>query len=375
MGGFELTLGPMLLGTVIDAWLYGVLAIQAMIYYTSFPKDAKWIKTMVAWLLILESLNSAFNTGLVWRYTIILFGDLEGLRHSHWLIASLEPFMTVTIASTAQGFFAWRIVKLTNQVWLGWLIATVILTQFGAGTSGSIGGFMVKDFDRYPELNVRVIVWLVSTVVTDSVITCILTWYLRTHRTGYSKTDDIISRLVRNTMQTGLTFTMWAMADMVFFLVMPSTNMHVLFQLPMSKLYTASLLSTLNARKDIRDAPTTEENSDTVMAWRPGSVNNPQNSVSPQAVSRQSKGFKPNVSIERPAAAIQVVRMISGLGDEEYELNEHKDRKRANSDDVEAYGVPVPPRVAVGLPREALDSTVSGEAPLGMQSRSSSNAK
>ncbi|KAG8713713.1 hypothetical protein FRC11_011318 [Ceratobasidium sp. 423] len=142
----------------------------------------------------------------------------------------------------------------------------------------------------------------------------------------------------------------------------------------MSKLYTASLLSTLNARKDIGESPTTEENGDTVMAWRPGSMNNPQNSVSPQTMSHQSGACKPNVgaqtpnqSIERRAAAVQIVRMISSIGDDDYEMNEYKDRKRVDSNDIEACRAPAP-RVAVGLPRETLSGTLSDEASLGVRS-------
>ncbi|CAE6506509.1 unnamed protein product [Rhizoctonia solani] len=86
MGGFELTLGPMFLGTIFNVWLYGIIAIQASTYYASFPRDTKWIKIIVTWLLIVETLNSAFDIGLVWRYTIILFGDLAGLGRSHWFL-------------------------------------------------------------------------------------------------------------------------------------------------------------------------------------------------------------------------------------------------------------------------------------------------
>ncbi|CAE6465356.1 unnamed protein product [Rhizoctonia solani] len=204
--------------------------------------------------------------------------------------------MTVMISSTAQGFFAWRIVKLTKQVWLGWLIASTIMLQFAAGLAGSIGGFILNEFERFHQLKVPVIVWLVSSVVTDTVITSILIWYLHTHRTGYSKTDDRISRIVRNTMQTGLAVTVWATADLVLFLVMPYNSMHLFFQLPLCKLYTASLLSTLNARNAIRESSTLGDYSETVRAWRAGNVSKDQSYAFSSPESHRLEGAKPNAN-------------------------------------------------------------------------------
>ncbi|CAE6398631.1 unnamed protein product [Rhizoctonia solani] len=331
MGGFELTLGPMFLGTIFNVWLYGIIAIQASTYYASFSRDTLWIKIMVTWLLIVETLNSAFDIGLVWRYTIILFGDLAGLGRSHWF---QEPFMVVTVSSTVQSFFAWRIIKLTGRVWLGCMIGVMILVQFAAGLGGTIGGFIVKDFGRYQELTAVVITWLVSSVVTDTVITCILTWYLYTHRTGYSRTDDIISRLARNTIQTGLMVTIWATLNLILFIVMSPLNntVYLIFQLPLCKLYTVSLLSTLNSRKEIRGT-SSEARSETAMAWRGGSaINQP-----PLAVPPRVEGSKPNISLERSERAIHIVTTTSSQRDDEYEMRDYKNNMGINSDDIEAY--------------------------------------
>ncbi|KAH7337103.1 hypothetical protein B0J17DRAFT_454199 [Rhizoctonia solani] len=373
MGGFELTLGPMYLGTIVNVWLYGIIVIQTSIYYVSFPQDAKWIKVMVYWLFVLETLNSAFDIGFVWRYTIIFFGDLEGLRHSHWFL-NIEPVMVVMISSTVQGFFTWRIVKLTGRVWLGCLIASTILVQFGGGLGGTIGGFIVKEFDRYHELTPVVIVWLVASVVTDTIITCILTWYLVTHRTGYSKTDDIISRLVRSTVQTGLMVTVWAIMNLILFVGMQSNKMYLFFQLPFCKLYTASLLSTLNARKNNKGISTAGENSDTILAWRVGNASTQDTRAPPLSIPHRSEGLKPNICLERPATAVQIVNMTPSRGDEGYELSEYGSRNRATLDDTEACVKPTTsPHIAMEPHKELLGSGASDDT--SMHSNTLNDAK
>lgn len=74
-----------------------------------------------------------------------------------------------------------------------------------------------------------------------------LVYTLRKSRTGFAGTDDIVSRLVRSTIQTGMLTSMFAFIDLILFLASTST-LHLVFNLPLAKLYVNTLLSTLNAR-------------------------------------------------------------------------------------------------------------------------------
>ncbi|KAG8741270.1 hypothetical protein FRC10_003051 [Ceratobasidium sp. 414] len=95
MGVFDLTLGPLVVGTVLNVWLYGIMITQTAMYYATYAADQKWIRWMVAWLFAIDTLNTIFDIALVWRYTVTFFGDLEAITHSHWLL-NIEPVMTVS---------------------------------------------------------------------------------------------------------------------------------------------------------------------------------------------------------------------------------------------------------------------------------------
>ncbi|CAE6359496.1 unnamed protein product [Rhizoctonia solani] len=231
MAAMDLLLGPILLGTIVNIWLYGIMVTQTTMYYVAFPRDHRWIKILVGYMFVVDTLNSIFDIGLVWKYTITLFGDKEGILVSSWWF-NVEPVMTVMISSATQTFFAWRVAKLTGHAWMGWGIAISAFIQFAAGLGSTIGAFIVRDFARFQELKVAVITWLGLSALTDVVITCILSWYLHTHRTGFSKTDDVITRLVRLTVQTGLITTVWATTDLILYLGW-SHNLHLFFQLPL----------------------------------------------------------------------------------------------------------------------------------------------
>ncbi|CAE6346150.1 unnamed protein product [Rhizoctonia solani] len=183
---------------------------------------------------------------------------------------------------------------------------------------------------------------MVSSVVTDGVIAIILSWFLCTRRTGYPKTDHRINRIIRNTMQTGLVVTIWATTDLVLFLTMPYNSMHLIPQLSLCKLYTASLLTTLNTRNTIRE-PSTEDCSEAVHAWRgTGNAVKDQIRTSLSPTPQTPKDAKVGLSLEHPIDAIQIVSASRGYRNDAYELDELRDGKRLDSGDVEARIQPSP---------------------------------
>ncbi|KAG8728408.1 hypothetical protein FRC12_021772 [Ceratobasidium sp. 428] len=66
-----------------------------------------------------------------------------------------------------------------------------------AGAATSAAAWIIVDFSRFGEVKPAVIVWLAMASVADVVITCVLTWYLHSHRTGFPRTDDVITRIIR----------------------------------------------------------------------------------------------------------------------------------------------------------------------------------
>lgn len=61
------------------------------------------------------------------------------------------------------------------------------------------------------------VVWLVLAPVTDLVISLALVTFLRQSRTGFATTDDLLTKLTRLTIQTGLITAVWALIDLILF--------------------------------------------------------------------------------------------------------------------------------------------------------------
>lgn len=158
-----------------------------------------------------------------------------------------DPVMTGIIAFSCQCFFAWRVYRLMHSWWAPAMIVITGGVSFLSAIGSTIGVEIVINFAEFQKFQVVVILWLACAALADTMITIALVWTLNKSRTGFTATDDVITRLIRGTIQTGMATTIFAITDLILF-VASTTTLHLVFNLPLAKLYVNSLLSTLNAR-------------------------------------------------------------------------------------------------------------------------------
>ncbi|EJF57076.1 hypothetical protein DICSQDRAFT_92661 [Dichomitus squalens LYAD-421 SS1] len=245
-----LTYGPIFIGVVLNILLYGIMITQTYLYFNVYRKDRLWMKLFVALLFLCDTLNCAFDITFLYIPLVNNFGNDSALMYASWVFAT-DPVMTALIGSLVQCFFAWRVKVLTNSWPAVFFIATCAIVQFCGGLGTSIAVGMIPEFVHFQKFEVIVIVWLAFSAVADCAITVALVWHLRKHKTGFAATDDIVNRIIRLTVQTGLITALCALVDLVLFIATPA-GLHLLFNLPLSKLYTNSLMSSLNSRSGWR---------------------------------------------------------------------------------------------------------------------------
>ncbi|EMD32711.1 hypothetical protein CERSUDRAFT_99088 [Gelatoporia subvermispora B] len=238
--------GPGLLGTILNVFLYGIMFTQTYLYYSTFRSDRLWLKLFVAGLFVADTVNCVFD--IWWIYVVVInhFGDFSALEAGNWVFVT-DPAMVGMIATSVQLFFAWRIKVLLQNNWIVGLVIFSALGSIFGGLGTAIAIHYVPDFLEFERFRAVVIVWLILAAVCDTTITVSLTLHLRRHRTGVATTDYLLDKIIRLTVQNGLITTLWAIADLITYLATP-TGAHLALNFPLAKLYTNSLLSTLNSR-------------------------------------------------------------------------------------------------------------------------------
>ncbi|KAH9933207.1 uncharacterized protein BXZ73DRAFT_101169 [Epithele typhae] len=240
------TYGPIFVGVVFNILLYGIMITQTYLYFNTYKKDRIWMKAFVGLLFLCDTLNCAFDISFLYIPLVNNFGDPNALATASWVFAT-DPVMTAIIGSLVQLFFAWRVKVLTHSTLAVVVIAACAVCQFLGGLGTSIAVGMIPEFVQFQKFEVIVIIWLAFSAVADCLITVALVWHLRSHKTGFATTDDLVNRIIRLTVQTGLITALCALIDLILFLASP-TGLHLTFNLPLSKLYTNSLMSSLNSR-------------------------------------------------------------------------------------------------------------------------------
>ncbi|KAF9448637.1 hypothetical protein P691DRAFT_775279 [Macrolepiota fuliginosa MF-IS2] len=249
-GPAEAVYGPKLIGLFFNILLYGTMLAQVYIYFTTYKKDRDWMKALVGLLLILDTFNTVVDAIFVYDGLVTHFGDTHYIGLANWYITA-DPVITAYIGVIVQLFYAWRIHVLIQNWFLVLLVVSVSLAGGVGATYITYKVSITPDYTQWAAWDGIDVTWLGCAGAADILITISLVWYLesdrRRHKTGFKNSDMIVDRVIRVTMQTGLLTSMVAITNLFVFIGDP-TGTHLILNTPLCKLYSNSLLSSLNAR-------------------------------------------------------------------------------------------------------------------------------
>jgi len=203
---------------------------------------------MVLFLFVVDNVNSAMDVAMIYDYTIKDFGNFDKVQYTNAMF-NAEPVTTGVIASVVHCFYAWRITVLTGRLWLGILIVILSLASTLCAIGAAIGITLIKaQFSGLQRVEQVVIIWLAGAAVTDAVITALLVWHLHRQKTTFPQTEDLLTKLMRVVIPTGMITSVVAGLNLILYLT-TETSVPLVFNLPLAKLYTNCVLSSLNARQ------------------------------------------------------------------------------------------------------------------------------
>jgi len=223
------------------------MLVQYLTYFQTY-KDSKWLKAFIAYLVLAETLNTGLSIGLLYEPLILKYGQPAATTFFP-LVLPAEPIMTVAISTPIQIFIAWRIKIISGRWWIPIIIGILSIISLGGGAWLAYTVIAVQRFVRKPDLHWPALTWLLASAIADVFITATLVFSLTKRKTGFVKTDDIINKIIRMTVQTGLITAIFAVLDVICFLAVPNSTLNFVWDLTLSKLYTNALMSTLNARQ------------------------------------------------------------------------------------------------------------------------------
>ncbi|KIK58963.1 hypothetical protein GYMLUDRAFT_262278 [Collybiopsis luxurians FD-317 M1] len=163
---------------------------------------------------------------------------------------SADPLVTSVISTAVQAFQGWRIHKLTES---NLIFAFIILTAFASLTAGFTTTVLVAlhpFFNQLQMFELGFLIWLAVSALVDILIAVSLSWFVLRQKELSTSTNSVLNRIMFFTVQTGAITALASIADVLTFTLSEDKTLQLVWAYSLSKLYSNSLLSMLNARAE-----------------------------------------------------------------------------------------------------------------------------
>ncbi|KAH9981562.1 hypothetical protein BJV74DRAFT_83060 [Russula compacta] len=305
------TYGAYFIGLILKSILYGVSIAQTWTYFCSREcrrKDSTVIRGFIASITVLNTLHVAFSAYLLYWYLIQNFGDVENLGVDHWWVDSfwwMRPLIDLIACpgrwrfKSPSMYTLLSLIRLDNslQITIDFfgLYDTTILCEadsyhkqqycpcnnycglavfdFGTGIVFIVREHMLKRYSRESSSIYLSYIGMGGFELLDTLIAVSMCWCLYRRRTGYGRTDTIITILMIYIISSGMLTSILGSATVISFIAAPTTLINQVFYLPFGTCYVNCLLALMNNRDLILKGSVTDNvNSDSL---RPQTVPTP----------------------------------------------------------------------------------------------------
>ncbi|EPT05146.1 hypothetical protein FOMPIDRAFT_1045211 [Fomitopsis schrenkii] len=256
----DTTFGAAFVGFGCSCVLLGTLCSQMYHYFRRYPMDRTFYKGLVAFLWLLEVVDSAFIAYAVYFYMVTNWGNpIILVIRVQWSLI-LQVTLGATAGAIVKACFAMRVWRFSNNnIWVTGAILTLTFGQLAMAVVYTIEAFRIANLTKLADLKVVGTISLGLGVATDMVTALALCFFLRNLRTGYSRDDSLVNRLTLYALNTGVVTSAISLATVILYDIMPENFIFMGFYFVLSKLYANSFLATLNTRKVIRGRGTDVE--------------------------------------------------------------------------------------------------------------------
>ncbi|KAI0270139.1 hypothetical protein BGY98DRAFT_276028 [Russula aff. rugulosa BPL654] len=253
---------PLLFGVLWNWTLFGVLVVQIYVYSYNFSDDRKILKLLVYSIFLLETLQTALSGADVYFWFASGFGQVDRLRDPY--AASFDvPIIGSIVSGIVQFFFVYRVWVLSNKKsWLYCVLISVCATLDTVGAfAGGIFAHVSKTFISGRSLQIVALTWLSGNTATDLLIVGAMLYYLTRRRNADTGPwcNHAVVKIVRLTIETNIMTTTNSVIALLLIAILPHKFYYTCPTAILGKLYSNTLLFSLNNRISIRELPRRSE--------------------------------------------------------------------------------------------------------------------
>ncbi|KZV95686.1 hypothetical protein EXIGLDRAFT_766006 [Exidia glandulosa HHB12029] len=267
--------GPFEVGLTLSSLLLGIATLQAWNYYLNFPTDRMAVKWMVAVVYVADVLQTAFFAHTVYWFTIIgpqrllASNDYGALTTMPWTL-EMSAALLALINFIVQAYFCHQVKCISQSTLLasGCFFLAIMRVALTAAILGPLSHNSTLLVIETHTFKAEIISELAVGTTADVLIAGCMCIGLHRRRTGFAHSDRLVDRLVSMALGSGLTTTVVSVIQVVSYAVSPTSFIWIACFSLTSKLFTNSLLASLNRRER---ASTSVDRGDIEMSYPSGS--------------------------------------------------------------------------------------------------------
>jgi hypothetical protein len=248
------TLGQILIAQFGSSIMFGITLLQTYLYFAKHASRDGWvIKALVIITGIFDTVHVIFSYHFAYYYLITAFGNISKLMKSAWSI------QTVVLVGAPQlwliqTFFAHRIYVLSEGkriIPAFVVILTTLQLAFSiAWTARAVHLPLLSGLVR-TSVNYSYILYALD-ISSNVVVTTVMIYYLRKRRSNFTNTQRLLNTLINFALKSCLLITTCTITSLLLTVFYPGTLYFLSSYEIMIRLYSNSLLSTLNNREELR---------------------------------------------------------------------------------------------------------------------------
>jgi len=231
--------------------------MQGHFYLTHCRSDSRILVLFVCFVLVLETAHTATIIHIVWSATVT--GTILQLSNpGSSSVTSVSVLYIAVITISVQAYYFHRIRQLSGKIWISLVGWGVTIMCFGAGIFLCYKSFTIGAFAWQSTWGWLIKASFASIASIDIFITGLLVFYLKRVSTPLNEAPvmessvELINRLIIWTVETGMLTSITSIVVLISFQMMNLNYVWFGLFFSLGKLYSNSLLASLNARTSNR---------------------------------------------------------------------------------------------------------------------------
>ncbi|KAH7923814.1 hypothetical protein BV22DRAFT_1130327 [Leucogyrophana mollusca] len=300
------TFGALFIGSTLAAILFGFTNVQAFVYFQNHRGSGiTFFKLVICYLWILDAIHLAFVAHMIYYYLINNYANPLALPVIVWSFQA-QVVVDVLIIYAVHLLYVqrlWILSRGRSRILPSIITAIVVL---GSAVAITLVWAVYKChvFTDLIGIEWSTFLTLGTISVVDMLIAASMCYLLTTARTGFSRTDSFITKLMVYILNTGLLTSLCSLTAIITCAAMPRNFVFLGVEFLCAKLYVNAFVALLNARYYLQTGSTSgsshAQNVDRI-DLRPMSVSQGSTEVSKHGMSVSEPPTRPLPSSDKQA--------------------------------------------------------------------------